>query len=272
MLVFDFGPYKWALIILFILLILEIIRKIITSRKKNNNFDSNFVNKMANIESRVENEVDKVEKSDNSYINCINEYKSELCYNKDIESYDSFSLKVENVIKKRDLNFNKNEFFDWVKKLVFVSLTSKENNNKSLENLFTKKYLDDVDSKNKMKDVCGLSSQIDKINIDFISFNKYVIIDGYEIVNVILRIKLFDLVDDNGFEKEFGYNEKSVELVLKRSLENRCIGNDTTVNSLVCPVCGGKINIEENKCEYCGNVVVLEYEDWKIDNILSIND
>lgn len=259
--------YKAVIIGISLLLICIIVEKILKSMSKRDENKESFINELGDIESKYDNSEEKLEKKDEVVGNTLYDNiddKDELIYNKEIESYNSFSLKVENQIRKQDVSFEKDEMFEWIKQIISSVILAKGKIDGFNKNIFTQQY----SSKNvNVKELLGISNEIDKINISFITFDKYSIKNNIQLLNIILTINLIDMIDDLGNEKKPQYSEKTLDILLKRNLSIENSNDETKVLSLVCPVCGGAINKSENKCEYCGNIFVMNYQEWKIDNI-----
>lgn len=173
-------------------------------------------------------------------------------------------------IKENDVDFDALVFKEWVKEIFIEFQKAWTNKNfksisSMLDNSLCEQYnlLLNTNLKKEYKNI------IDIETINYVDFSLYSKDSEKEVVEVAINIVLYDYTINEATKEVIEGSDKIRQRTTYKLSLYRKLGTYTNraTNLLVCPNCGGKIEMKQNKCLYCNTWILNGVKNWVLNNI-----
>lgn len=173
-------------------------------------------------------------------------------------------------IKEDDRIFDDIAFKEWAKEtfVEFQKAWSNKNLN-SISNRLDKSLCEQytlLASTNIEEDYKNIIA-IETIN--YVDFSSYSNDNEKEIIEVAINVIMYDYVVNEITKEIISGSDKIKQRTTYKLTFYRRMGTQTNngSNELICPNCGAKIDIKQNKCAYCNTKILNGIRDWILNNI-----
>ena len=184
---------------------------------------------------------------------------------------EKIEKKIEEEIKKKDNQFDKDKFLAWASDLFIKMQETWTTGDWSQMRLYETNEL----YEQHLRQIQGYIDRNQMNIMDKISVQSAILADFYQtgdkdILTVIVQSKMLDYIVDKttgkvlkGDKTTFRYGTYKMEFIRKTGVKT-----SDSINTVQCPNCGAKTQITvSGKCEYCGSVLTTGEYNWALSNL-----
>ena len=169
-------------------------------------------------------------------------------------------------------SFVKEDFLEMVsKKIMAIYNSLRENRFEIVKNFCTDSMTEKL--KHHSADIFTIQSEIDFIAIQGKRIRDYRRINSFEQIDVEMDIYYIDYMNNNK-EDYHPTHRKYMEQLYKITFQSNLYDDNLKNNRYMCEGCGATMKkrpgLKMYVCEYCGNMKTVEYDDWKINEIVKM--